>query len=495
MLKVYNVLNRKKEEFVPGDGGNVKMYACGITASGSAHIGHAYQAIIFDVIRSYLEYSGYNVTYVRNYTDVDDKIIIKARELKVDPQQYAEQIMGEIDGQFRELGVMPPTICSRATECISDMISFIQTLIDKGFAYPTEYGDVYYKVDRFPKYGAFSNRLEGSELLSGVRKETEPGKLDDRDFALWKHAGDDEIFWESPWGKGRPGWHIECSTMSMKYLGETLDIHGGGKDLIFPHHENEIAQSEALTGKPFARYWLHNGLVKVNGQKMSKSLGNGILLKDLLDNYVGDVIKITLLMNSYRSDVNIMDGIFDSNEAKIYEIYKLFDRVGTLAGGSEQAGTEHADPGKADAEKAVPQPGVSQLSARIENEFREAMDNDFNTSLAVANLFGYSQELAKLVNKNLIGEALDVMNTLKRVYGVLRLLNDRPADVIASIKNKHLKLAGVDKAETDEAFEKWKILKSEKKFDECDIIRNDMAAKGIVFVTERNGGSYWDVRF
>ena len=475
MLKVYNVLNRKKEEFVPGDGRRVKMYACGITASGSAHIGHAYQAVIFDVIRSYLEYSGYEVTYVRNYTDVDDKIIAKAAELKADPRDYAEKIMSEIDAQFEELGVMPPTICSRATECISDMISFIQTLIDRGYAYPTEFGDVYYKVDKFPKYGAFSNRLEGSELLSGVRKETEPGKLDDRDFALWKHAGSDEIFWESPWGNGRPGWHIECSTMSMKYLGETLDIHGGGKDLIFPHHENEIAQSEALTGKPFARYWLHNGLVKVNGQKMSKSLGNGILLKDLLDDYTGDVIKITLLMNSYRSDLNIVDGIFDSNEAKIYEIYKLFGRIAGLCGDTEPVSTE--------------------LSERIEREFKEAMDNDFNTALAIANLFGYVQELARLVNKNLIGEALGVMNTLKRVYGVLRLLGDDPSEVVGTVKNKRLRLSGIDEAEAAEAFEKWKILKSEKKFEECDIIRNDMAGKGIIFVTERNGGSYWDVKF
>lgn len=474
MLKVYNVLNRKKEEFIPGDGRNVKLYACGITASGSAHIGHAYQAVVFDVIRSYLEYSGYNVVYVRNYTDVDDKIIIKARELKVDPMEYAEGIMKEIDGQFEELGIEPPTICSRATACIADMIAFIKALIDKGYAYPTEFGDVYYKVEKFPKYGAFSNRLEGSELLSGVRKETEPGKLDDRDFALWKHAGDDEIFWDSPWGKGRPGWHIECSTMSMKYLGETLDIHGGGKDLIFPHHENEIAQSEALTGRPFARYWLHNGLVKVSGQKMSKSLGNGILLRDLLDEYVPDVIKITLLMNSYRSDINIMDGIFDNNEAKIYDLYKLFDRIEALSEGAA--------------------PAASELSARIENEFRDAMDNDFNTALAVANLFGYYQELLKLVNKGLIGEALDVMNTLKRVYGVLRLLGGEPSDVIGRIKEKHLASSAVTREEADGAFEKWKALKNEKKFEECDIIRNDMASKGIVFVTERNGGSYWDVK-
>ncbi len=480
MLKVYNVLNRKKEEFKPQTANEVKMYACGITASGKAHIGHAYQAVIFDVIRSYLEYIGYNVTYVRNYTDVDDKIIIKARELGVDPRLYAETIMAGIDREFEELGICPPTICSRATECVGDMIEFIQKLIDAGHAYPTEYGDVYFNVDSFPGYGKFSNRLEGEELLSGVRNETEPGKRNDRDFALWKHAGDDEIFWESPWGNGRPGWHIECSTMSMKFLGETLDIHGGGKDLIFPHHENEIAQSEALTGKQFAKYWLHNGLVKVNGQKMSKSLGNGILLEDLLRDFPGDVIKLTLLMNSYRSDINIMDGIFDSNESKIYDIYKLFAKIDRLA---KESGS-------------IPESTAAgrELSEKIRNEFSEAMDNDFNTAVAVANLFGYIAELQKLVAKNLIGDAVLVKQTLQEIYGVLRLLNSDPDSVISRTRAKYLEKNGVTPGEAEEAFQKWAALKAEKNFEGADAVRNGMAEKGIVFVTERGGGAYWDVK-
>ncbi len=479
MLKVYNVLNRKKEEFKPVSGNEVKMYACGITASGKAHIGHAYQAVIFDVIRSYLEYIGYDVTYVRNYTDVDDKIIIRARELGVDPRQYAELIMAGIDREFEELGIHPPTVCSRATECVEDMINFIQKLIDGGHAYPTEYGDVYFDVESFPGYGKFSNRLEGEELLSGVRNETEPGKRNDRDFALWKHAGDDEIFWESPWGKGRPGWHIECSTMSMKFLGETLDIHGGGKDLIFPHHENEIAQSEALTGKQFAKYWLHNGLVKVNGQKMSKSLGNGILLEDLLKEFPGDVIKLTLLMNSYRSDINIMDGIFDSNESKIYDIYRLFAKIDRRA--EEEGNPESGQQGK-------------DLSERIRREFTEAMDNDFNTAVAVANLFGYYSELQKLLAKNLIGDAVEVKKTLQEVYGVLRLLNSDPSEITDRIKAKYLAKSGVTEKEAADAFEKWLAFKGEKDFASADGIRNGMLEKGIVFVTERGGGAYWDVK-
>lgn len=475
MLKVYNVIDHKKEDFVPQDRENVKMYACGITASGSAHIGHAYQAVIFDVIRSYLEYSGMNVTYVRNYTDVDDKIIIKARELGINPTEYAEGIMAEIDGQFKQLGIELPTICSKATECIPDMIAFIEKLIETGHAYATEFGDVYFKVSSFAKYGMFSNRTQGEEMLSGVRKDLEPGKLDDRDFALWKKAGNDEIFWESPWGKGRPGWHIECSTMSMKYLGETLDIHGGGKDLIFPHHENEIAQSEALTGKQFSKFWLHNGLVKVNGQKMSKSLGNGILLGDLLREYTPDVIKLTLLQNSYRSDINIMDGIFDSNEGKIYEAYKLLDKI------NEKYSNETA--------------GSSDFADKIKKEFMEAMDNDFNTSLATANLFGYIQELSKLVNKNTpAGEILAIRDAIKEVYGVLRLLRDDPKTVISFVKNKYLTKAGISAEEADEALKAWLEAKAEKDFAKADIVRNGMAEKGILLMQDRTGGSYWDVK-
>ena len=476
MLKVYNVLNHKKEDFVPIKENKVGMYACGITASGSAHIGHAYQAVIFDVIRSYLEYIGYDVTYVRNYTDVDDKIIIKARENGVDPKAYAESIMAEIDSQFELLGVRKPTIQSKATECIDDMIDFISRLIDTGHAYATEQGDVYFKVSSFGKYGNFSNRTAGEELLSGVRKELEPGKLDDRDFALWKNAGTDEIFWESPWGKGRPGWHIECSAMSMKYLGETLDIHGGGKDLIFPHHENEIAQSEALTGKQFSKYWLHNGLVKVNGQKMSKSLNNGILLGDLLNEYNGDVIKLTLLQNSYRSDINIMDGIFDSNESKIYAAYKLLAKIDR------------------EYEGVVPNEEC-EFAARIKKEFLDAMNNDFNTALATSNLFGYISELTKMINKK--AEPADIVasrDMLKEVYGVMRLLTLAPDEAIRQTQDKYLGRAGISREEADAKLAEWYASKQEKDFAKADEIRNYLTSKGIN-VSDRGGVPEWDVVF
>ena len=288
-MKIYNTLTGKKQDFVPLNGNKVKMYACGITVSGEAHIGHAYQALIYDVVRKYLEKSGYDVTYARNYTDVDDKIIIKSNETGIPADEYALSMIKNIDEQMERLEVGEPNVWIKATECIGDIISFVQTLIEKGHAYATEKGDVYFSVDSFSSYGKLSHRnLE--DALNGVRVDNDEMKKNPLDFALWKSAKPGEPMWDSPWGKGRPGWHIECSTMNRKTFGDQIDIHGGGRDLIFPHHENEIAQTEALTGKPFASFWMHNGLIKVNGQKMSKSLGNSLFLKDLLDAHSPETI-------------------------------------------------------------------------------------------------------------------------------------------------------------------------------------------------------------
>jgi cysteinyl-tRNA synthetase len=293
---------------------------------------------------------------------------------------------------------------------------------------------------------------------------------------LWKNAGTDEIFWESPWGKGRPGWHIECSAMSMKYLGESLDIHGGGKDLIFPHHENEIAQSEALTGKQFSKYWLHNGLVKVNGQKMSKSLNNGILLGDLLAEYNGDVIKLTLLQNSYRSDLNIMDGIFENNESRIYAAYKLLAKINKEYNGVE------ADP-------------ENELAKRIKKEFLDAMNNDFNTALATANLFGYISELTKMVNKNVDPAGIvAAKNMLLEVYGVMRLLQVDPEEAVMKTKEKYLKKAGLSFNEVDGMLATWYESKQSKDFAKADEIRNTLSEKGIS-VSDRQGIVEWDILF
>lgn len=471
-LKVYNVLTRKKEVFVPQEENKVKMYACGITVSDNAHIGHAYQAVVFDVIRSYLRYKGYDVIYVRNYTDIDDKIILNARNVGMNPIEYAEKFIKKTDEELDELNIERPTIQVRATENIDDMIEFIQKLIDKGYAYVSFDGSVYFRVSAFKDYGKFSNRLI-DESLVGVRKEIEPGKEDEHDFALWKSAGDDEIFWQTPWGNGRPGWHIECSSMSRKFLGDTLDIHGGGRDLVFPHHENEIAQSEALTGQQFANYWIHNGLVKVNGQKMSKSLGNGILIEDLLKKYNSDVIKITLLQNHYRSDINVIDGIFEQYENKVYMLYKLFKLISKI--GMDYVLNKQSEEYK-----------------NIKNEFEIAMDNDFNTSIVISNLFKYITLINKAVKEKEIQRAVNIQGAIIDMYAVLGLFQQNFDLVIESIKQKHLNLNAIDEKYIYNLISERAEYKKNKDYNNADEIRNTLLEKGIV-IKDIGDHTEWDI--
>lgn len=474
-LKIYNVLSRTKEEFKSISEGKVNMYACGITVSDNAHIGHAYQAIIFDVIRKYLEYTGYEVNYVRNYTDVDDKIIIKARALKINPKEYAEKLIAKTDLELDSLGVTAPTVQARATECVEDMIKFVEKLIETNHAYATEYGDVFFAVDSFPNYGKFSNRIV-EESLSGVRKDVEPGKKDDKDFALWKNAKDDEIFWPSPWGNGRPGWHIECSAMSIKYLGETLDIHGGGKDLLFPHHENEIAQSESVTGKKFSNYWVHNGLIKVNGQKMSKSLNNGILIEDLLKEYNFEVVRLTLLQNNYRSDLNVIDGMFEMNEQKIYQMYNLFHQI------NQKTKDQNLETDL-------------KIEEKINTEFKEAMDNDFNSSLAISNLFAYLSELGKVINeKNSLAFLLSMKKAIIKAYKVLGLTNQNPEEVLNFIKNKYLVKYNITEEEINAQIILRKETKKAGNYEEADQIRTKLFEQGISLMDTREGTN-WDINF
>ena len=469
-LKVYNVLTRKKEEFIPQEENKVKMYACGITVSDNAHIGHAYQAVVFDVIRKYLRYKGYDVTYVRNYTDVDDKIIINARNVGMNPIDYAEKFIEKTNKELEELNVEEPTIQARATESIEDMVKFVQELVDKDYAYVAFDGSVYFRVSKFKDYGKFSNRLI-DESLVGVRKDIEPGKEDDRDFAIWKSAGNDEIFWDTPWGKGRPGWHIECSTMSRKFLGDTLDIHGGGRDLLFPHHENEIAQSEALTGKRFSNYWLHNGLVKVNGQKMSKSLGNGILLEDLLKEYNSDVIKITLLQNQYRSDINVIDGIFDQYEGKVYSVYKLIKLVKEYGLSVNKESDEYK---------------------KIVLEFEEEMDNDFNTATVISNLFNYVTLINKAIKEKDFVKATNLVGAIVDIYGVLGLFNQEADLVIESIKNKHLNRNNLLEEYINKMIDDRKEFKANKDYQSADKIRDELLEKGIS-IKDVGSDTLWDI--
>ena len=472
-LKLYNVLTGKRENFIPQEEGIVKIYACGITVSDNAHIGHAYQAVIFDVIRRYLEFKGYKVTYVRNYTDVDDKIIANARKKNENPLEYAERFIEKTNRELDALAIQRPTIQARATDNIQDMINFISKLIEKGHAYVADNGCVYFDVSSFKNYGSFGHR-NLDDLLTGVRKDIEPGKLDDRDFALWKNAGDDEIYWESPWGKGRPGWHIECSTMSTKYLGETLDIHGGGKDLRFPHHENEIAQSESLTGKRFSNYWLHNGLVKVNGQKMSKSLGNGILLQDLLIEYDSDVIKLALLQNNYKSDLNITEGMFENCEKKIYLLYKVFDHI-------DRVGKDYV------ANKD------SKYYKEIKEKFIVAMDNDFNTSLAISDAFNYISQLSQMIDKkNHVQDMVDIKAALVDIYNVLELFQEDPKIVLKKIREKYLNLNGITEEKILDLIEQRKQMKESKDYSSADRIREMLTNNGVLIKDIREG-TEWDI--
>lgn len=433
MLKIYNTLSRKKEVFSPLTAGEVHMYACGITVSGDAHIGHAYQALIYDIIRKYLEKTGYRVVYARNYTDVDDKIIARSKQTGIPADRYAAMMIEKIDKEMRELEVDDPNVWLKATCTIDGIENFISKLIDKGNAYVTDEGDVYFSVDSFAGYGRLSGRNLEDARESG-RIENEENKRSPLDFALWKSAKDGEISWESPWGKGRPGWHIECSAMNMEAFGEQIDIHGGGRDLIFPHHENEIAQTEALTGKQFAKYWIHNGLIKVNGQKMSKSLGNSLLLSDLLQKYSPETIKFALLQTNYRGDINVTPDLFPDAEKHLVSFYKILldaEKIGLSTKSTDEVAAAKAK-GEASA-KTIDDATVSAKT--IDEVFNESMDDDFNTAKAIADLFGLFKS-AK--NKLAAGDAsaLDDLAQIKKSYSLLGLFKKDPSEFLSKYDSK-----------------------------------------------------------
>ena len=413
-MKIYNSLTKRKEEFVPISGNKVKMYACGITVSGEAHIGHGYQALIYDIMRKYLNKIGYEVTYARNYTDVDDKIIAKSNETGIPADEYAAKMIENINTVMEKFNVDDPDVWLKATENIENIIDFVSTLIQKGHAYPTKNGDVYFDVASFPGYGKLSNR-NIDDMLDGVRVDNDDEKKNAYDFALWKSAKAGEISWNSPWGKGRPGWHIECSAMNREAFGDQIDIHGGGRDLIFPHHENEIAQTEALTGKQFVNYWTHNGLIKVNGQKMSKALGNSLLLAELLEKYSDEAIKFALLQTNYRNDINITDDLFPDAEKHLYDFYSVLAVTEKLIGGFKgmELTIESGDAVRA-----------AEYAQKIEDEFNACMSDDFNTALALSNLFGYFKDMKKWLNEGKTGGAFAAISAsvqIRRTYGLLGL--------------------------------------------------------------------------
>ncbi len=391
-LKISNTLTRKKEKFNPIDKGKINMYVCGVTVYDDCHIGHARSAIVFDLIRKYLKFRGFEVKFVKNITDIDDKIIQRARNLKKvsSANKNLKELCKDIVDRYlkryytdmEKLSVEPPDIEPKATEHILEIIDIVKKLIKNGYAYQSGQS-VYFSVNKFKDYGKLSNQRP-ENMLEGVRVEVEKDKKEPLDFALWKLSKDDEPAWDSPWGKGRPGWHIECSTMSMKYLGENFDIHGGGIDLVFPHHENEISQSEASTRKPFANYWLHNGLLTVNGEKMSKSLGNFITISDILSDYDQEVLRLFFISSHYASPQDFTYEKMDEQKKALERFYIFFDKVDSLCQETNSKGKLSLAPKK-----------QKEKIDSLKQSFIEAMDDDFNTALAVGHLF----ELLTFSNK------------------------------------------------------------------------------------------------
>jgi len=402
-VKIYNTMTRTKEELVTLTPGEVRMYVCGVTPYDYSHIGHARSAIVFDVIRRYLEYKGCRVTMVRNYTDVDDKIIRRANEEGVSSAEVSERYIEAERRDMEALGVLPPDVAPRATQHIAEMVALIERLVAKSVAYVVD-GDVYFEIRTFPSYGRLSGK-NLDELLAGARVEVDERKRDPRDFALWKAAKPGEPSWPSPWGPGRPGWHIECSVMARRYLGETFDIHGGGTDLIFPHHECEIAQAEADTGKPFARYWMHNGMLNLSAEKMSKSLGNTLTIRELVKRHQPDALRLWMLGTHYRHPIEwseeraqVAARAFQTLWGPVERLRKLVDSS-TLGSSAAELPTEFA---------------------QHRTRFIEAMDDDFNTPAALGSLFDFGHALNRASSASLqhLARGAREFSSLARALGL-----------------------------------------------------------------------------
>ncbi len=463
-MKVYNTLSGKKEEFVPLEEGKVSMYVCGPTVYNLIHIGNARPMIVFDTVRRYMEHRGYDVNYVSNFTDVDDKIIKKANEEGTDPSVISERYIAECKKDMEALHVKPATTHPKATCEIDGMIEMIQTLIDKGHAYVAEDGTVYFKTRSFPGYGKLSHK-NLDDLRSGGRSllvSGEEQKQDPLDFVLWKPKKEGEPFWESPWCEGRPGWHIECSVMSKKYLGEEIDIHAGGEDLIFPHHENEIAQSEAANGKPFAKYWMHNGFLNIDNKKMSKSLGNFFTVRDISEKYDLQVLRFFMLSAHYRSPLNFSAELMEAAKNGLERIVTCVSNLNFLL---EKAQTQELS---ADEEKALVQ------AKEYVTKFDEAMDDDFNTADAISAIF----ELVKFANTS-VGEDASA--------AFIRALKDEIVELMDICGLTAERQQEMLDEEIESLIQERQDARKAKNFARADEIRDLLAGKGIVLEDTREG--------
>lgn len=477
MLTIYNTLTAKKEPFESLVPKTVRMYVCGVTVYDYCHLGHARSALVFDIIRRYLEYAGYSVEFVKNFTDVDDKIIKRANEQGVTCEAITTKYIEAYYDDMGKLGVHRASKEPKATESIADIIGLIDKLVKKGIAYQVD-GDVYFQVEKYPAYGRLSKRrLE--DLEAGARVEVDVRKRHPMDFALWKSSKPGEPSWDSPWGPGRPGWHIECSAMSMRYLGETFDIHGGGMDLIFPHHENEIAQSCGATGKEFARYWVHNGFVQINQEKMSKSLGNFFTIREIFgksewsEEITGEILRYFLLTNHYRGPLDFSDQGLREAKYALDGFYDLFNRL--------KEGTETAD---------LANEKVTTLIQDTRVAFEKAMNDDFSTPSAIAELQGLRSEVNKVLGTGLSAQAREKTRELFRSLGsVLGLFQLEKWQF--NVDLSEIGVRGLTDEEIESKIRERNEARKQKNFKKADEIRQFLASHGIIIEDKADGTSRW----
>jgi cysteinyl-tRNA synthetase len=473
-VMLYNTLSQKKEELVPYSQNKIKMYVCGPTVYSSAHLGHARAAVTFDVIERFLSHIGYEVTYVRNFTDIDDKIISKANEAGVPAQEISEKYIQEYKEDMASIGVKSPTIQPKVTEHVPEIVEMIERIIDNGHAYQSG-DDVFFSVKKFKGYGKLSRR-DPDDMLAGARIDINEKKENPLDFALWKGTKPGEPFWESPWGNGRPGWHIECSLMSTKYLGESFDIHGGGKDLIFPHHENEIAQSEAATGKPFAKYWIHNGLIQINREKMSKSIGNILNVREAVSMWSNEAIRLFFLSHQYLNPADFSDTTMNEAEAALERLYITLKRANDLR--------KDGDGEDKQLDKSV---------QTFKERWVKTMCDDFNTADALGSLF----ELTRAINRSLdsvgwtptLQSALEEINHFGSTLGILEY---EPEEYLQGHKLEKSS-SDITEEEIEELIKERNSARDEKNWKRADEIRDDLSNRGIL-LEDKAEDTIWRVK-
>ncbi len=483
-IKIYNTLSRKKELLKPMEEGRVQLYVCGITSYDYCHIGHARSALVFDMAVRYLRYQGYQVTFIRNFTDIDDKIIARAAEQGVESAALANRFIDEFYVDMDGLGVLRPDLEPRATEHIQEMIDLVQELIDKGLAYPSG-GDVYYRVDRFADYGMLSGRsLE--DMQAGARIEVNAQKENPMDFVLWKAAKPGEPKWQSPWGEGRPGWHIECSAMSRKYLGSTFDIHGGGKDLIFPHHENEIAQSSGASGKPFANLWMHHGFVTIKDEKMSKSLGNFLTIRDVLRQYPAEILRLFIFSTQYRNPLDFTEAALKDAQTGLDRMY---DCLAGIAGLGEAG----------DGQSVISAKDRKKIES-LRNRFESAMDNDFNTAQALGLLFDAVKVLNKGTRMLPVNAAVEDVDLLRRgaadmqeLAGILGVLQQDPVVYVWQKKQQLLDALDLSEEQINTLISKRNAARDVKDWAASDAVRDELLGHNIE-LHDGPDGTTWDVK-